>query len=448
MSRSRRSRVRVIVRAAGAALGMASAGMGLLHRFRVRTTKESALSAPKLMAGALSPYAAMAGATGALLGLVTGSPLVVAAGLWGAKRSWDYVSRVYATGGDYARVFGPDRSACLELRRNTYTLARRWTWCPPQPPEPIWERDVVFWTLPATETVPERPLRCDIWQPPEGVSRSGLAVIYFHGSGWHFLDKDTGTRPMFRYLTSQGHVVMDVAYRLCPEVGWQEMAGDPRRAVTWLKARAADYGADPERIVLAGGSAGGHLALLTAYAPVHPDLTPDDVVGADLSVCGVVSWYGPTDMRVYYKHAAIPFNMPVEAQGASSEVSDRIIELLGFDMKLPECWEPGQTIQEAMMHGLLGGTPEEAHDAYRLFSPVEYVGPHCPPTLLLQGEYDMITSAEAVREMARKLDAAGVPVVHVEYPQTEHAFDIILPRISPSAQAALYELDRFLGVLV
>ena len=448
MSRSKRSKARTTVRIAGVALGLASAGFGMLHRFRVRKTDESALSAPKMIAGAISPYAAAAGITGALLGLVTGSPVAVAAGVWGAKRSWDYVSRICATQGDFARAFGPEWQAPFELHRNAYTLAGRWTWRPPEPPEPVWERDMVFWTLPATETAPERPLLCDIWQPPETITRSGLAVIYFHGSGWHFLDKDVGTRPMFRHLASQGHVVMDVAYRLCPEVAWQEMAGDPRRAVAWLKDHAVDYGVDPERIVLAGGSAGGQLALLTAYAPVHSDLTPDDVAGADLSVRGVVSWYGPTDMRVYYRHAGVPFNMPVTDQGASSQISDRIMSLLGFKLELPECWESGQTIQEAMMHGLLGGTPDQVHDAYRLFSPVEHVSSHCPPTLLLQGEHDMITSADAVRAMARKLEAAGVPVVHVQYPQTEHAFDLLLPRISPPAQAAFYELDRFLGMLV
>jgi carboxylesterase type B len=55
---------------------------------------------------------------------------------------------------------------------------------------------------------------------------------------------------------------MDAANRLCPEVGLVDMLGDVRRAVAWMKAHAAEYGVDPARVVLAGGSSGGHLALL------------------------------------------------------------------------------------------------------------------------------------------------------------------------------------------
>ena len=85
-------------------------------------------------------------------------------------------------------------------------------------------------------------------------------------------------------------------------------------------------------------------------------------------------------------------------------------------------------------------------EVYRRASPVTYAGSGCPPTLL-QGEHDSFVSAEAVRALAAKLREAGVPVVHVEYPQTEHAFDIILPRLSQAAQAALYETERFLALL-
>ena len=76
-----------------------------------------------------------------------------------------------------------------------------------------------------------------------------------------------------------------------------------------------------------------------------------------------------------------------------------------------------------------------------------HVDADCPPTLLLQGGHDSIVSAADVRALADRLRAVDVPVVHVEYPQAAHAFDLVLPQISPSAQAALYEVDRFLAVL-
>lgn len=131
----------------------------------------------------------------------------------------------------------------------------------------------------------------------------------------------------------------------------------------------------------------------------------------------------------------------------AARLQQRLMGALGFDMSPPAHWQAGLTVQEAMMRALLGGRPEEVADVYRRASPITYAGPGCPPTLLLQGEHDSFVSAEAVRVLADRLREAGVPVVHVEYPQTEHAFDLILPRLSPAAQAALYETERFLALL-
>ncbi|MDQ5852752.1 MAG: alpha/beta hydrolase [Chloroflexota bacterium] len=153
-------------------------------------------------------------------------------------------------------------------------LQRRWTWRLPQRPAARLTFDVPFWTIPGAD----RTLRCAIWQPPRGVPPSGVAYLYFHGSGWYILDKDVGTRRLFRHLAAQGHVVMDVAYRLYPEVDLMGMLGDVKRVVAWMKANAGRFDVDPARIVVGGGSAGGQLALLAAYAPQHPDLTPLDVV--------------------------------------------------------------------------------------------------------------------------------------------------------------------------
>jgi acetyl esterase/lipase len=324
-------------------------------------------------------------------------------------------------------------------------LNDRWGWHRPPSPEARLEQDIPFWTIPGSE----RQLLCDVWQPPENVVPSKLAIIYLHGSGWHYLDKDVGTRPMFRHLAAQGHVIMDVAYRLCPETKWRGMQEDAKRAVAWMKANAAHYGVDPDRIVIAGGSAGGQLALLAAYTAEREDLRPADTGDADLSVCGVISWYGPSDMRVYYDYAGQKFNSIVQ-QGekqTSDQMNEWVYSNMGFDLSPMNAWQPGVSVQDNMMRALFGGTPQECPEEFRLGSPVTHVGRHCPPTLLLQGADDFIVSAEAVRLLADDLRQVGVPVVYVEYPHTDHAFDLILPQISPSAQAALYEAERFLALL-
>ena len=63
------------------------------------------------------------------------------------------------------------------------------------------------------------------------------------------MDKDFQTRPFFRHLVAQGHTVMDVAYRLCPEVDIYGMVGDVKRAIAWMKTNASRYGVNPEKIV-------------------------------------------------------------------------------------------------------------------------------------------------------------------------------------------------------
>jgi acetyl esterase/lipase len=101
-----------------------------------------------------------------------------------------------------------------------------------------------------------------------------------------------------------------------------------------------------------------------------------------------------------------------------------------------------------MMANLLGGQPDEVPERYELFSPITHAGPNSPPTLLLQGEHDGLVPASACRALHHKLVQAGALVIHVEYPQTEHAFDVvILTRYSPANQAALHELERFLALV-
>lgn len=225
---------------------------------------------------------------------------------------------------------------------------------------------------------------------------------------------------------------MDVAYRLCPEVDIFGMVGDVKRAISWMKANASRYGVDPERIVLAGGSAGGHLALLAAYTPALPALTPDDLQNDDLSVCGVVSYYGPTDMLAEYQHTnqerLRAKNLPRVSVGPGSTLT-----------VTPGTWR---------MDALLGGWPQDALPNYQLASPSTHVHPDCPPTLLIQGSLDFITPVDATCSLHKSLVEAGVPAINVVLPWTDHGFDMLLPQINPAAQSALYDVDRFLAIML
>jgi len=94
------------------------------------------------------------------------------------------------------------------------------------------------------------------------------AIVFFFGGGW------TGGRieqfePQSKHLASRGMVAARADYRVKSRHGVtpKECVEDAKSAVRWMRANAATLGVDPNRIVAAGGSAGGHVAACTAFAP-------------------------------------------------------------------------------------------------------------------------------------------------------------------------------------
>jgi acetyl esterase/lipase len=328
-------------------------------------------------------------------------------------------------------------------------LRRRWTWRAPNAPEPRWTRDVAFWTIPGSD----RKLLADIWQPPISVEPSGIAIVYLHGSAWYLWDKDCGTRPFFRRLAAQGHVVMDVAYRLCPEVDVIGMVGDAKRALAWMKANAAKFGVNPQQVVLMGASAGGHVALLAAYSSDHPRLTPEELRDVDTSACAVVSYYGVPDLHDYWEYAVSHFvDRPEQPTAAAERPRPGRMDALTTRM-LCGRWLATEQLpppppHHRIMFDLVGGQPNEVPNMYDLASPIRHVSAASPPTLIFQGEHDWIVPVASARRLYHALAAAGATVVYVEFPRTVHGFDLLFPRLSPPGQAALYDLERFLACVV
>ncbi|MBN1145715.1 MAG: alpha/beta hydrolase [Anaerolineales bacterium] len=427
-------------------LALVSVAVSALSLYRIRSVAGLMLWIPKLLAGSASAFVVGLGALAAVVGLLCGAYLAAAAGALGALLSLRYILRVAAARDGFERAFGPGWEERIAPRLRAGLLKRRYAWRIPYRRDVRWQRDLVFWTL----HDPERPLLCDLWQPPQSVEPSGLALIYFHGGAWHWLDKDTGTRPLFRHLASQGHVVMDVAYRMCPETEFFGMLGDARRAIAWMKTNAQRFGVDPQRLVLAGGSAGGHLALLSAYAPAFPAFIPEDVDVLDLTVEAVIAYYSPVDLHALAQYFAANFGSLGEwaGRGVGRLYSRLAGAFLGPMPAQSSVTALGKDFSFAwLMANLLGCAPGEENATYRLASPVSYIGPANPPTLILQGEHDSLALAHISRTLYEKLDDLGAPVIYVEFPQTEHAFDLILPRCAPAAQAALYYVDRFLALL-
>jgi arylformamidase len=93
-------------------------------------------------------------------------------------------------------------------------------------------------------------------------------VVFFHGGYWRRLHKDDATY-VARGLAPHGVASAIVNYALSPAASLEEIVRQARAALAWLRAHAAEYGVDTSRIVVAGHSAGGHLAAMCAVdAPI------------------------------------------------------------------------------------------------------------------------------------------------------------------------------------
>ena len=96
---------------------------------------------------------------------------------------------------------------------------------------------------------------------------------------------------------------------------------------------------------------------------------------------------------------------------------------------------------------ILGCHPDECHDKYRFYSPVSHAQKSCPPTLILHGDHDVFTPVSAAQELHAKLTQAGAKSLLHVLPQTDHAFDLFLPKISAPARLAFYDIERFLALV-
>lgn len=133
--------------------------------------------------------------------------------------------------------------------------------------------------------------KLDIWAPPGTARNARLPVLVFlYGGGWH-----SGSRHDYgfagRAFADAGFVTVIPDYRLTPKGRWPDFLHDSAAAVAWVRANIAQYGGDPDRIALAGHSAGAYNAMMLAL-----DQQWLRAAGSDPAVIrGVAALAGPFD---------------------------------------------------------------------------------------------------------------------------------------------------------
>ncbi|MFK4071680.1 alpha/beta hydrolase fold domain-containing protein [Streptomyces sp. NPDC029674] len=248
-------------------------------------------------------------------------------------------------------------------------------------------------------------LTLDLWAPPGRSGARRPAVVWVHGGGWNKGHRSQ-TPEWNRWFNARGWSVFDIDYRLAPLGTQLDQIGDVKCAVGWVRRHARVYGVDPQRLLLAGSSAGGNLALAAAYTEDDARVPPSCAV-RDGSVSGVLSLYGPTDMRQLIAGTALR--------------------------------------RDPMIPALMGGSAASAPARYRLGSPARLVRGDVPPTLLLHGSADRAVPVAQARELARRLKGAGAPVTYVELPWADHCFDVNWG--GWGSQIARAATERFLATL-
>jgi len=183
-------------------------------------------------------------------------------------------------------------------------------------------------------------------------------VINFHGGGWTSHSKEEMNVEILPYL-ALGFAVANVEYRLAKEALAPAAIQDARCALHWVVANGGDYYVDPTRIVLAGGSVGGHLALMAGMAPSGGELDADCPGTPDPgpAVRAILNWDGPIDL-VELTQGPKPRDWALTWLGSETDLAERA----------------------------------------RRYSPLSYVHPGGPPVLTVHGEADsLIPYAQAVR---------------------------------------------------
>ena len=155
--------------------------------------------------------------------------------------------------------------------------------------EPI-QRDIEY------ARIGDRACTLDLYAPTEPTTQPAPTIIWIHGGAWRAGSKSDV--PVLRWR-SHGFAIASVDYRLSPEAKFPAQVHDIKAAIRFLRSRAAELKLDPDRFVIAGASAGGHLAALVGVSSGVDELEGSigDHDSTSSNVSAIVSFYGASNLQ-------------------------------------------------------------------------------------------------------------------------------------------------------
>lgn len=231
-----------------------------------------------------------------------------------------------------------------------------------------------------------KSLLLDLYTPPSPKGPLPL-IVWIHGGAWEGGDKRDC--PAMRLL-SQGYAVSSINYRLSGEAIFPAQVEDCKGAIRFLRASAAKYNLDPNRIGVWGASAGGHLVALLGTSGNVKDL--EGKVGGNVEFSSrvqcVVDYFGPTDFLQMSK-----FPSTIKHDEAGSPESR-----------------------------LVGGAIQENKDKVAKANPITYVTKDAPPFLIMHGDMDPLVPTNQSELLNDALKKAKVDVTFFVVKGAKHGF--------------------------
>ncbi|MCA2968748.1 MAG: alpha/beta hydrolase [Acidobacteriaceae bacterium] len=235
------------------------------------------------------------------------------------------------------------------------------------------------------------PLTMDVLRPP-AAKRNGLGVAFLVSGGWR--SKGPGESPAWLAapILRAGYTVFAICHISQPQSTVMEIIADMHRGIRYVRHHAAQYGVDPNRLGVTGGSAGGHLSLMLATRGGPGDPTaPDPIDRESSAVQAVAIFYPVTDL----------LNL-----GPSTEnLGDG-----GPPKSFVRAFGPRATD--------LAAWKQIGYES----SPIYHLGPHVPPTLIYHGDADTLVPLEQSQRYAAKAGEAGRRVELVVHPGGGHGW--------------------------
>lgn len=252
-----------------------------------------------------------------------------------------------------------------------------------------------------------RKLHLDLFLPNDFNNKKLPLIILIHGGGWSSGNK-TLMVPLSQHLALSNFISAAVEYRLSPEARYPAAVQDIKTAIKWLKYNSAKYNIDTNKIVLLGGSAGGHLA---ALAGITSGIKKYEIDGSFENVSSKVQAVIDIDGVLDFTH---PAESGKDTNAAKPSVGAR---WLGYTYKEnPEIWEE--------------------------VSPVNYVAKNTPPILFINSSVPRFHAGRD--EMIKKMNKFDIYSEVHTLNDSPHSFWLFKPWFEPTKNYILIFLNRVL----